>query len=45
MDMRGIAMRRRQIRVGVQGFAFLLALVLLVGVLGLALYLTGPYYE
>jgi hypothetical protein len=37
-------MTHRQIRVSVQGFAFLLARVLLVGVLGLVLYLTGPYY-
>ena len=43
--MKGIAMSRRRIRVGVQGFAFVLALALLVGVLGLVQYLTGPYYQ
>jgi hypothetical protein len=41
----GECMSRRQIRVSVQGFAFLLALVPVVGVLALVLHLAGPYYD
>ena len=41
----GDLVSHRQIRVSVQGFGFLLALALLVGVLGLVLYLGGPYYD
>jgi hypothetical protein len=41
----GEFMSRRQSRVSVEGFAFLLALGLLVGVLALVLYLGGPYYD